>query len=109
MSARQTSSLKMRKPGACVQTLPVSRASYDPAATETLVSAVVRALADASGCPADELGVRLYDAIDPDALAALFRPTRRGAGRDTGRVAFVVGEFEVEVHADGRVLARPAD
>ncbi|USZ69620.1 hypothetical protein NGM10_07790 [Halorussus salilacus] len=84
----------------------VSQAHHDATSDRSLVATVLDALEDASDRPADEMSVRLYDSVDPDALDALFEPTRRGARRDEGRVSFAVGEFAVTVHADGRVFVR---
>ncbi|WP_137284253.1 HalOD1 output domain-containing protein [Halorussus salinisoli] len=84
----------------------VSQAFYDADGDETLVQTVLEALEAASECPSDELKVCLYDAVDPDALEAVFRPTRNGPPRDAGRVSFSVGEFAVDVHANGHVFAR---
>ncbi|UPV75480.1 hypothetical protein M0R89_05275 [Halorussus limi] len=86
----------------------IHRAFNDPDDDEPLVETVVDALAEASGRPADELSVCLYDAVDPDALNDIFRPTRRGPGRNDGRVAFTIGEFAVDLHASGHVFVRRA-
>lgn len=82
----------------------VAHAHFDPELGERPVRAVLDALAEASCQPVEDLDVRLHDAVDPDALDDLFRPTRTGAVRDGGRVSFAVGEFEVDVHADGHVF-----
>lgn len=87
----------------------VAQARYDSEDNGTLVQAVLEALDEASDQPADELSVRLYDAIDPDALNDLFKPTRTGPPRDHGRVSFSVGEFVVDVHATGNVFVRRTD
>ncbi|WP_115863185.1 HalOD1 output domain-containing protein [Halorussus litoreus] len=89
-------------------TLPphVAHARFDPELGERPVRAVLDALAEASHRPVEDLDVRLHDAVDPDALDDLFRPTRTGALRNGGHVAFAVGEFEVDVHADGHVFVR---
>ncbi|MFC7082071.1 HalOD1 output domain-containing protein [Halorussus caseinilyticus] len=84
----------------------VSQAFYDAEGNQTLVQTILEALEDASECPSDELTVRLYDAVDPDALEAIFRPTRSGPPRDAGRVSFSVGRFVVDVHATGHVFVR---
>ncbi len=86
----------------------VHRAFNDPADDEPLVRTVLDALAEASDRPVDELNVRLYDVIDPDALNDVFRPTQRGADRASGRVAFALGEFAVDLHANGHVVVRRA-
>jgi len=84
----------------------VHSAFNDPEDDEPLVQTVLDALAEASDRPVDELSVRLYDVVDPDALNDLFRPTRRGPDRDSGRVAFALGEFAVDLHASGYVFVR---
>ena len=84
----------------------VSRAFHDPNGDETLVHTVLEALEEASEQPADEMSVRLYDAVDPDALNDVFEPTQGGLSRDVGRVSFTIGEFAVDVHANGHVFVR---
>lgn len=84
----------------------VHQAYHDPEGDETLVQTVLETIETVSGRPADETSVCLYDSIDPDALEAVFEPTRNGSRRDRGRVSFSVGEFAVTVHADGRVFVR---
>jgi len=80
--------------------------TFDDRDDEPLVRTVLDALSEASDRPANELSVRLYDAVDPDALNDLFRPTRRGPGRNQGRVAFTLGEFVVDLRASGHVFVR---
>ena len=87
------------------QSSGVSRAFYDPGDDTTLVQTILETLDDAAE-PGEEPTVRLYDAVDPDALEAIFRPTRNGLPRDTGRVSFSVGAFAVDVHASGHVVVR---
>ncbi|WP_435177175.1 HalOD1 output domain-containing protein [Halorussus sp. AFM4] len=83
----------------------VSRTFYDPEGDASLVQTILEALDDAAA-PGEEPTVRLYDAVDPDALEAIFRPTRNGPRRDAGRVSFTVGAFAVDVYADGQVVVR---
>jgi hypothetical protein len=65
--------------------------------------AVVEALADAAGVApealGDEVGLVLYDHVDPDALDALV------ANRPDGdfAVSFAVGEYDVRVDPDAAV------
>ncbi|NHN60506.1 MULTISPECIES: HalOD1 output domain-containing protein [Halorussus] len=87
------------------QSSGVTRAFHDPEGDATLVQTILEALDDAAD-PGEEPTVRLYDAVDPDALEAIFRPTRNGPRRDAGRVSFSVGAFRVDVHAGGQVLVR---
>ena len=84
----------------------VHQAYHDSEGDATLVQTVLEAIESASGRPADETSVCLYDSIDPDALEAIFEPTRNGSQRDRGQVSFSVGEFAVTVRADGRVFVR---
>ena len=44
----------------------------------------------------------LHDAVNPDALDALFRPTPTGSRVD-GTVSFEYSGYDVTVHADGYV------
>lgn len=67
---------------------------YEPGDRETVSDAVVRALADARGVDPVDMEIHLYDAIDPDALDALF--DARGE-RTERRVAFTVGDHRVVV------------
>lgn len=83
----------------------VYAAFYDPDSDETLVETILEAVQDATEDD-DEVSGCLYDAIDPDALNALFEPTRNGPDRDEGRVAFRLGGFAVDVHASGHVFIR---
>lgn len=64
--------------------------------------AVVERVADAENVDPLALDVPLYDAVDPDALDALFGPTD-GAPRTTGRVTFVYYGHTVVVASDGTV------
>lgn len=64
--------------------------------TRSVCTTVIETVAEAAGVSELELEP-LYDAIDPDALEALFRP---GA---VGRVEFTYHGHAVTVHSDGRV------
>ena len=81
----------------------ISVASDLPSATddsEPLSQAVVETVARAEGADALDLEVPLYDAIDPDALDALFQS---GHASVDGYVEFVYYGYEVTVTADGNV------
>jgi hypothetical protein len=67
---------------------------------EDVTSAVASALADQENVHASELSPPLYDVIDPEALAELFRDTR-------GRVTFEYGEYIVTVDDEYAVEIRP--
>lgn len=61
-----------------------------------LSSAVLAAVAEREGVEPAELDRPLFDAIDPDALDALFE-------RGSGRVRFTYLGYTVVAHSDGRV------
>lgn len=61
---------------------------------------VVRAVAERKGVEPTDIDERLYEAIDPEALARLF------AGTDRGHVTFEFAGVSVEVTAAGDVSAR---
>ncbi|WP_440772141.1 HalOD1 output domain-containing protein [Natronorubrum sp. DTA28] len=66
-----------------------------PSVTETIVDAV----SEAEDC--DPLTLPpLWNVIDPEALDALFEPTRGGRPR-TGRVSFVYAGYEITVDSTG--------
>ena len=48
----------------------------------------------------------LYDAIDPDALDALFAPQPDGSPRPIGQVCFQIAGYEVTVWSDGAIRLR---
>lgn len=87
-------------------TSEVHQAYYDPETDGDIANTILDALATASGRPADQLDVCLYDSIDPDALNDLFRPTLSEDQRLCGRVWFTVGTYAVTVHASGHVFVR---
>lgn len=78
--------------------------AYEPTTDEPVSAAVVRALAAATDTDPTDVDLRLYDAVDPDALDALY-PSGRRADLE---VTFTLGEFEVTVEDTRRVTVRPA-
>ncbi|WP_135828485.1 HalOD1 output domain-containing protein [Halorussus halobius] len=75
---------------------------YERADDETTTRAVVTALSIALDVPETELSP-IYDAVDPDALDALFRPDGALTTAVDGRVVFEYGTHRVRVDSDGRV------
>lgn len=67
---------------------------------ETPSIAVVHAVAAVSGEDPTKMK-ELYAAIDPDALDALFVPTRASATRPTGTVEFCYSGYRIRIDADG--------
>jgi hypothetical protein len=77
---------------------------YEPKRGENVSNTVVRALADINDTTPEELDLRLYDAVDPDALDSLF-------SRDEARprVSFSVGDWRVVVDESRSVYVRTAE
>lgn len=71
---------------------------------ETISTAIVEALADAADEDPTEFDFQVYDAVDFDALDALYRHAQRTGG--SWELEFAVGEFEVVARSDGRVSVR---
>lgn len=72
------------------------------AANRSLSHAVVEAVAEAEGVDPVALRTPLYEAIDPDALDAVFEPADESAPLD-GRVSFEYYGYTVAVGSDGAV------
>ena len=81
--------------------------SDDRPVTKPPTQSVIEAVADVEGVPPEELRPPAYEplheAIDPDALDALFANRADGAGRPGGRVSFSYCGYLVTVEADGTV------
>lgn len=76
---------------------------------EQLSTAVVMALADVVGGDPAEIGVPLYEVIDPDALDNLFSDKHDGSPRTGGKVVFTILDYEVTVQSYGQVVIRELD
>lgn len=69
---------------------------YEVGPTETITSAVVRAVCAVQG--RDPCSLRpLAEVLDPDALEVLFEARRNGSPRVGGRLSFVFGHCDVVV------------
>jgi hypothetical protein len=82
-------------------------ATFDPTGTQSLSMTVTEAVARAEGVTPEELEARLFDAIDPDALERLFRPTNRSTPK--AEVRFNLAGNTVVVRDTGEVFVRPLD
>lgn len=82
----------------------VETATYDR--DEPLSAAVIEAVADAADADPAELGTRLYDRIDPDALDNLFDDRHNGMPRGSGHVVFSLLDYEITAYSDGHVVVR---
>ncbi|MFC4360019.1 HalOD1 output domain-containing protein [Halobium salinum] len=74
---------------------------------ERLGTAVVEAVAEATGIDPLKLDTRLYDVVDPDGLEQVFGKKADGAIRTGGRLTFELAECEVTVYSEGRVVVTP--
>lgn len=70
-------------------------------------SVVTEAVADVADVEGDELDP-LYDAIDPDALDNLFRPTMHGFYRGDGEVTFPFNGYQIAVRSYGLIEIKKA-
>lgn len=84
----------------------MKRSSSAAAATEDLDCRIVEAVAAARGVEPLELDDRLYDVIDPDAIAKLFSTGGRRGPPVRGRVSFTLDRCQVTVHDDLSVDVR---
>ncbi|WP_423745886.1 HalOD1 output domain-containing protein (plasmid) [Haladaptatus sp. SPP-AMP-3] len=73
---------------------------------EQLSTAVVMALTDITGGDPSDIGVPLYDVIDPDALDNLFSDKHDGSPRTGGKVVFTILDYEVTVQSYGEIVVR---
>ena len=77
----------------------VYREIHEWGSSASLSGTVVAALANFKGVESAEMKP-LYEYIDPDALEALFDPTRDGFRTD-GRVSFSIDDSQVAIHSHG--------
>lgn len=86
--------------------------SVDGTVAKPPTRAVVEAVAEAEGVPSEELRPPTYEplheAIDPDALDALFEDRADGRPRPGGTVTFPYCGYTVTVGADGAVTLEEA-
>lgn len=86
---------------------PVYRATHDPNGPARLSTTVIHALADCLGIDVTDARISLYDAVDPDALDALFRPRTDGRPRCDSSLSVTVRDHYVTVSSDGEILIEP--
>lgn len=88
--------------------MSVYQVTHDWGSDGSISYTIVEAISAASGQDPTEIG-QLSDAVDPDALDALFRPLDGEPVRtDGGRVEFSHDGFDVTVAANGTVTVRPS-
>lgn len=73
------------------------------ASSQTLSTAVVKAIAEREGIDPLDMDPPLYDVIAPDALDTLFARSADIGDARTGRVVFEYNGYEIEVTSDGDV------
>lgn len=69
--------------------------------------ALVAAIAAIEARDPCDLSATLHDCIDPDALDTLFHSHVDGTSRPDGRVEFTFDTYDVDMHADGRIVIHP--
>ena len=69
---------------------------------------IVTEIASLEGVDPTMLEPPLHDVIDPEALNALFAPTRRSPRTDSGQVSFTYHGYDVTVTATGSVSVTEA-
>lgn len=75
---------------------------YDWSTPESVSLTVIKAIAAVTGKKPVEV-TPLYTCLDPEALDALFKPTRE-APRATGQVSFTLDGQKVTIRGDGGIL-----
>lgn len=71
--------------------------------------AVIDRIAELEGEDPAELSPPLYDAIDPQALDSLFRPSNAGESRAVQTVQFTYLEYDICVRSDGEITVSESD
>lgn len=80
------------------------RAHHDRDRDGPISECIVKALAAVENIEPDELGARLYDSVDPEALDSVYGTAAERSERL--RLAFTIGDYEVVISDDGNVLVR---
>lgn len=80
------------------------RARHDRDSDGPISETIVEALAAVENVEPDELGTRLYDSFDPEALDRLYGSAAERS--EELRVAFTIGGYEVLITDDGDFLVR---
>lgn len=88
------------------QRLETVETTHDWAGDVPLSTTVLSLVTAASKTDIEDLPA-LNDAIDPDALDALFAPRECGTPRSPGAISFRFDEFLVGVDPDGTVSVQP--
>lgn len=76
--------------------------SPDSSPDGSLSAAIVEAVADREDCNPTEIEP-LYDAINPDALNALFFDSAQSSSRINGEISFEYCGYLINVTSDGRI------
>lgn len=81
----------------------LTRSVYGP--DRDITQVVFDTLDQVPGFDPDDVDQTLYEAVDPDALEAVFSATR-SSDRSVGRITFPFAGYELTVTADGEVVVR---
>lgn len=80
--------------------------THDWSGDVPLSTTILSLVTEASDADVEDLP-SLNDAVDPDALDALFGPRECGTRRPPGSISFRFAGFLVDVGKDGAVVVRP--
>ena len=84
----------------CAGSVPVHKAHHDPTGDGALSVTVIKAVAAAEGVDPTDCDLGLYEAVDLEALDALFE----GRSRDAQwRFEFSIGDYLVITDGDGSI------
>jgi hypothetical protein len=84
------------------------RAAHDFSSHWDLSATLSVALEEVADAEEMQLSESLFEAVDPDALAGLFKPTKR-TSRTNGKVTFQVGDLRVTINGTGTIMLSPPE
>lgn len=79
------------------------RAAHDFSSQSDLSATLSVVLEEVAEAEEMQLSESLFEAVDPDALARLFEPTKQ-TSRTNGKVTFPVGDLRVTIHGTGPIV-----
>lgn len=86
----------------------VHRTWFDGEESTSITYGVVEAIATLDNTTPTEIDLMLYDAIDPDALNALYRRAQKPGG-EPWKIEFGIEQYEISVRSDGGITVRDCE